>query len=43
MKMNNALISLAVAMALGATQANAATPAQHVVLISVDGLHQDDS
>ncbi|MBT9099966.1 alkaline phosphatase family protein [Methylovulum psychrotolerans] len=42
MKMNNALISLAVAMALGATQANAATPAQHVVLISVDGLHQDD-
>lgn len=41
MKMNKALISLAVAMALGAFQANAA-PAKHVVLISVDGLHQKD-
>jgi hypothetical protein len=42
MKMNKALISFAVAMALGAPLANAAAPTKHVVLISVDGLHQND-
>ncbi|MDD5274625.1 MAG: alkaline phosphatase family protein [Methylovulum sp.] len=40
--MKKALLPLAVAIALSAVDASAATPAQHVVLISVDGLHQND-
>ncbi|MDD2722642.1 MAG: alkaline phosphatase family protein [Methylovulum sp.] len=42
MKIKKALLPLAIAMAFNAVGVNAATPAQHVVLISVDGLHQND-
>lgn len=53
MKLNKTLLSLAVSLALAATAANAGqnnnsgtqastSPIQHVLLISVDGLHQND-
>jgi hypothetical protein len=53
MKLNKTLLSLAVSMALTATGVNASqnnntasptgtSPIQHVLLISVDGLHQND-
>ena len=40
--MKKSLISMAVAMAFAATGVNAAPVTKHVVLISVDGLHQND-
>ncbi len=42
--MKKAILPLAIALAFNAAAANATAPAQakHVVLISVDGLHQDD-
>ena len=48
MKLKQTLLSIAVSMALSATVANANTehevisPIKHVLLISVDGLHQND-
>ena len=49
MKLKQTLLSLAISMALGATAVNAAntehevnSPIKHVLLISVDGLHQND-
>ncbi len=42
MKFKQTLLSLAVGLALSSTVVNAAAPAEHVLLISVDGLHQND-